>query len=93
MKKITLFLIMLCVCCGSFAQKQRKSKANGTQVVAQVNEAYKTVTDIPYTASDDAYAKERCKLDVYFPTDKKGCKVVVWYHGGGIEPSTSSLNT
>lgn len=46
---------------------------------------YNRVNDIPYTMSDNAYAKERCKLDVYYPTDKKDVPTVVWFHGGGIE--------
>ena len=46
---------------------------------------YKQENDIPYTHSTDAYAQERCKLDVYYPTDLKDVPVVVWFHGGGIE--------
>ena len=45
---------------------------------------YLTLTDIPYSKSADAYAQERCKLDVYYPTDLKDCPVVVWFHGGGL---------
>lgn len=46
---------------------------------------YKQVNDIPYypQMSDD-YSSERCKLDIYYPTDVKDAPVVVWYHGGGI---------
>ncbi len=46
---------------------------------------YVTKSDIPYTTSKDTYAVERCKLDVYYPTDKKDVPVVVWFHGGGLE--------
>lgn len=46
---------------------------------------YNRVNDIPYISQGDAYANERCKLDVYYPTDKKDVPVVVWFHGGGIE--------
>ena len=45
---------------------------------------YLTIKDISYTQDSDAYAKERCKLDVYYPTDLKECPVVVWFHGGGL---------
>lgn len=45
---------------------------------------YATKMDIPYTKSDDEYARERCKLDVYYPEDTVGCPVVVWFHGGGL---------
>ena len=47
-------------------------------------QSYRTVTDIPYTQDADAYAQERCKLDVYYPTELKDCPVVVWFHGGGL---------
>lgn len=47
---------------------------------------YKQVNDIAYTPkSADAYSKERCKLDVYYPEKKKDAPVVVWFHGGGLE--------
>ncbi len=46
---------------------------------------YQQVNDISYTESSDSYAKERCKLDVYYPTELKDAPVVVWFHGGGIE--------
>ena len=46
---------------------------------------YNRVNDIAYSQEDNTYAKERCKLDVYYPTDKKDVPVVVWFHGGGLE--------
>lgn len=46
---------------------------------------YVTKSDIPYATSKDAYAIERCKLDVYYPTEIKDAPVVVWFHGGGLE--------
>ncbi len=46
---------------------------------------YKQVNDIAYSTSSNNYAKERCKLDVYYPTNIKDAPVVVWFHGGGIE--------
>ena len=45
---------------------------------------YQQVNDIAYTESSDTYARERCKLDVYYPTDRQDAPVVVWFHGGGI---------
>ena len=46
---------------------------------------YEQVNDIPYSTTDDPYAKERCKLDVYYPTQADEAPVVVWFHGGGLE--------
>lgn len=33
----------------------------------------------------DAYKKERCKLDIYYPNGKTDYTTVVWFHGGGLE--------
>ncbi len=45
--------------------------------------------DIPYydmaTRNSDAYIKERCKLDIYYPKDTTNVSTVVWFHGGGLE--------
>lgn len=46
---------------------------------------YKRVDNISYSSSSDAYAQERCKLDVYYPENVKDAPVVVWFHGGGLE--------
>lgn len=50
-------------------------------------DTYELKKDISYIGSDekDAYRKERCKLDIYYPTDKKDFPVIVWFHGGGLE--------
>ena len=53
---------------------------------------YKQENDIPYTESSDAYAQERCKLDVYYPTELKDAPVVVWFHGGGIEGGNKHID-
>lgn len=53
---------------------------------------YQQVNDILYTASSDAYAQERCKLDVYYPVDQKDAPVVVWFHGGGIEGGNKHID-
>ena len=56
---------------------------------------YNQVNDIPYREAAEKpragasagmdYARERCKLDVYYPTNETDAPVVVWFHGGGIE--------
>ncbi len=35
--------------------------------------------------NSDAYIKERCKLDVYYPKDTINVATIVWFHGGGLE--------
>src|SRR5690606_8832312 len=56
---------------------------------AQQNErpiTYQVVENMGYRGDDagDAYAKERCVLDIYYPENKKDFPTVVWFHGGGI---------
>lgn len=53
---------------------------------------YQQVNDILYTESTDSYAQERCKLDVYYPTNRKDAPVVVWFHGGGIEGGNKHID-
>lgn len=53
---------------------------------------YQQENNIPYTESTDAYAQERCKLDVYYPTNRKDAPVVVWFHGGGIEGGNKHID-
>ena len=68
-RKVTLLLLLFCM------------------LTLHAQEVYKTVKDLPYIAKSetDAYRKERCKLDVYYPMDKKDFPTIVWFHGGGLE--------
>ena len=51
--------------------------------------SYETVKDIPYYSIEDqnanAYLRERCKLDIYYPKDTTEVATLVWFHGGGLE--------
>ena len=49
-----------------------------------ISQEYQEIKDIPYTNSNDSYALERCKLDVYYSPDLQNKPVVVWFHGGGL---------
>ena len=53
---------------------------------------YNQVNDIPYREAAEGYAQERCKLDVYYPTEQKDAPVVVWFHGGGIEGGNKHID-
>lgn len=58
-------------------------------------DAYKLEKNIPYYSESiratDSYLKERCKLDLYYPTDEKGYATVVWFHGGGLKNGSKSV--
>ena len=57
-------------------------------IYAQENQEYSLKENISYRTDDeekqDEYIAERCKLDIYYPADKKDFTTVVWFHGGGI---------
>lgn len=52
---------------------------------------YKVIENISYSSVDDDYAKERCKLDLYYPENLTGCSTVVWFHGGGLTGGSKHL--
>jgi acetyl esterase/lipase len=49
---------------------------------------YTTQTNIKYyhesIYKNDAYAAERCVLDIYYPKNTKGFATIIWFHGGGL---------
>ncbi|MBW8333816.1 MAG: alpha/beta hydrolase [Prolixibacteraceae bacterium] len=47
---------------------------------------YQTENNISYRSGEsiDAYMKDRCKLDIYFPENLDSFTTVVWFHGGGL---------
>ena len=69
MKKNCLLLFLFCAC------------------IAQAQNVYRTDKDISYISGSemDAYRLERCKLDIYYPENKKDFSTIVWFHGGGME--------
>lgn len=73
---------------------------------AKTEDTYVLETDVPYVGEDGgsqglpasqltdeqaAYRKERCKLDIYHPTQGKGFKTIVWFHGGGLKSGEKEL--
>ncbi len=61
----------------------------GALFMAAQEQDYKLVENIAYydtaAQASDAYLKERCKLDVYYPKDTTHAATIVWFHGGGLE--------
>lgn len=54
--------------------------------------AYVTDRDIAYrTDATDAYAAERCRLDLYRPSGAEGFATVIWYHGGGLTGGSKEI--
>lgn len=56
-------------------------------VLASAQNQYKEEDNISYINVNDTsvYRRERCKLDLYYPSDAtRPFKTVVWFHGGGL---------
>jgi acetyl esterase/lipase len=66
----------------------------GVSISAQKLE-YATQTNLPYYTEaiykSDAYIKERCVLDVYYPKNSAGFATVIWFHGGGLTGGNKEL--
>lgn len=61
--------------------------------VLTANAQYALRENISYCAHpDNEYARERCMLDVYFPTALTDAPVVVYFHGGGIESGNKYID-
>lgn len=60
---------------------------------AAEDSAYRTAENILYRSDDELtdYMRERCRLDVYYPTDRKDFSTVVWFHGGGLKAGNRSI--
>ncbi len=50
--------------------------------------SYKLIENLTYSDVYEGvktdYMLERCKLDIYYPENKKDFATVVWFHGGGL---------
>jgi len=57
-------------------------------ILAAQETNYTTKNDIPYYSEEisrkDAYIRERCVLDIYYPENAKNYPTLVWLHGGGL---------
>ena len=67
----------------------------GASAAERENElTYRTDTDISYLEKGKAatpYQVERCRLDVYYPANRKGFATLVWFHGGGLKGGNRSI--
>lgn len=79
MKKILLICLFISFAVIGFAQETQ----------------YKIIRNIPYydeaKQNSDAYIKERCVLDMYYPENKKDFATIVWFHGGGLTGGSKEL--
>ncbi|HAH22313.1 MAG TPA: lipase [Prolixibacteraceae bacterium] len=66
----------------------------GLNIYAQESQ-YLTKSNIPYyndsVNQSDAYIKERCVLDIYYPKNTKKFATIVWFHGGGLNSGSKEI--
>lgn len=67
--------------------------ATGAWAQGAISLAYGLQKDLPYRteAGLSDYAKERCRLDVYWPSNRPGFATVVWFHGGGLTEGSKAI--
>jgi acetyl esterase/lipase len=75
---LVLFLLVSLLCRLASAQEEPKPE-------------YQTISDIPYRKGGDEYMRERCRLDIYYPTNIRQFPTVVWFHGGGLTGGERSI--
>ncbi len=75
MNRTATFLLLSFFIAAGWVQAQQPATLN-----------YNLVKDIwyPATGNPTDYQKERCHLDIYYPTGSDGYTTMVWFHGGGI---------
>lgn len=71
----------------------RSAAPNAGPSSPAVSTGYQTEAGVSYRpeSEPDAYARERCKLDVYHPVGGAPCATVVWFHGGGLTGGNRSI--
>lgn len=71
----------------------RSAIAQDSKGETSTDQKYQTIENVLYRSGDDLteYMRERCRLDIYFPTDVKAFSTVVWFHGGGLKAGNRSV--
>ncbi|MBO9595375.1 MAG: alpha/beta hydrolase [Niabella sp.] len=55
---------------------------------AKAQNDYDWQKDIPYypvSVKQDAYQQSQCRLDIYYPKNKRNTTTIIWFHGGGLK--------
>ena len=57
------------------------------------DKGYNFIQNVSYVSADetDAYRKERCVLDIYYPDTDKGFATLIWFHGGGLNSGNKEI--
>ena len=83
--RTVLFRIVLLACCLAPVASAQQAPPDARPYAIETNILYRSDGDLT------AYMRERCRLDVYYPTDTKAFATVVWFHGGGLTGGNRSI--
>lgn len=90
-----LLLIPELVSGQSFARQtiSTRQRATADQHIVEQTDGYETEVGILYRQGDDLtdYMKEKCRLDIYYPSNIKDFSTVIWFHGGGLTGGKRSI--
>ncbi|WP_129716167.1 alpha/beta hydrolase [Pedobacter sp. SYP-B3415] len=78
----TLYFICFLLIFSVGASAQQKVRYGLEKNVSYYDEA---------TVRGNAYIRERCRLDLYYPVNRKKFPAVVWFHGGGLTGGDKEL--
>jgi hypothetical protein len=76
-KTVSIFLFLLIT---AFLTAQDRKSANEISYTLEEDIAYYDIND----QNLDEYKRERCRLDIYYPTNIPDFNTLVWFHGGGL---------
>jgi acetyl esterase/lipase len=86
--------ILIMAICGWFLAVPRVANCQSPadQPLATPN-CYQLKADVLYRQGDGLtdYMKEKCRLDVYYPSQVRDFSTVVWFHGGGLTSGKRSV--
>ncbi|MFM7317056.1 MAG: alpha/beta hydrolase [bacterium] len=94
MKNSRCHLILLAAVLAAFQFHLTQARAwQAAETSQKKASGYGTLTDMPYILQDsaDAYRRERCKMDFYYPLETKHFPTIVWFHGGGLSAGNKSI--
>lgn len=78
MKRLIALALMLSISIKAFSQKREYAQNNNIQYYAD-------------SVTSDAYKKEKCILDIYYPKNTKNFATIVWFHGGGLTGGSKEI--
>ena len=79
------FFLLLVLASNSYIFSQGSEKKIGYQQIDDL--LYRDSLDDSFTP----YMQERCRLDIYYPTNLDTFSTIVWFHGGGLKAGNKSI--